>query len=201
MISWNLPIPKATPQLAAIAGRAVGNRVKAHLREKNASEPNKLGGKRTNFWADVARSVSNPVPRGPLTTTITISHPAIYQKLFGGTITPKNGPKYLTIPACAAAYGTRARSWKLRYVQFGRGANAKRALVMADDAKPKRFKTQRRPGAGVETFKQTATAKKGAVMFWLVAKAYQKPTPNTLPSVEDLERAAHEAIAAFLKKP
>jgi len=48
------------------------------------------------------------------------------------TITPRSG-KYLTIPAIAASYGKRAREFAdLKYVQFGRGPEAPKALAKKD---------------------------------------------------------------------
>jgi hypothetical protein len=93
-----------------IAGRAGMGIVQRHLREKNESNPNKIGGRRTNFWSEVARSVfvgkatANSV-------TISIGHPAIGIRYHGGTIVPKR-VKYLTIPLIPEAYGKTALTYE-----------------------------------------------------------------------------------------
>lgn len=93
--------------LSRVLGRAASNELKKHFRERNANSANKLGGKRTNFWSRIAESVQSPVP-SPGKIVIPISHPAIAQKVFGGTITPKKA-KNLAIPISAKAYGKSPR--------------------------------------------------------------------------------------------
>lgn len=73
--------------------------------EKNDREPNRLGGRRTNFWSDVGRSVSKPVIRN-LSAIIRIKDPRIAQKVFGGPIRPKRS-KFLTIPISQESHGLR----------------------------------------------------------------------------------------------
>ena len=89
------------------AGREVGNRLRGHFREKQQREPNRLGGKRTNFWLQVMRGVQSPVTRGTHGVTVSINHPAIAQKVYGGRIVPKRA-KALTIPVSREAYGRTA---------------------------------------------------------------------------------------------
>jgi hypothetical protein len=96
------------PEPWAFAGGEVRNLLKDHYREKNANEPNRLGGRRTNFWDQVGRSVSLPVPIQS-GARITISDPRIKQKIQGGTISAKR-VKFLTIPVHPEAHGRRASS-------------------------------------------------------------------------------------------
>ncbi|HXG49104.1 MAG TPA: hypothetical protein VNO52_15880, partial [Methylomirabilota bacterium] len=89
----------------AAAGREAANRLRAHFRARHRENPNKLGGKRQNFWLHVMRSTQSPVvDEGANTVTISITHPAFAQKVFGGTIRAKR-VRNLAIPQTAEAYG------------------------------------------------------------------------------------------------
>ena len=92
--------------LLRILGRRGANDLKKHFRSRN-STPNKLGGRRSNFWLQVASSVQSPVIAGTSSVRIDITHPAYAQKLYGGTITAKRA-KFLTIPVHPQAYGRTA---------------------------------------------------------------------------------------------
>jgi hypothetical protein len=87
----------------AAAGRAVTNLFRRHLRELDATRPNKLGGERQHFWLALSRSV-NLGSLSDTGATVVISDPRAAQKHFGGTITAKRA-KNLAIPVNAAAYG------------------------------------------------------------------------------------------------
>jgi len=91
------------PGIMKVVGRRGSNELKKHFRMRNRT-PNKLGGTRTNFWQGVADAVQNPVLVGDSGVCISINHPAFAQKVFGGTIKPKNA-KALTIPVEPEAYG------------------------------------------------------------------------------------------------
>ncbi len=86
-----------------VVSRKGANELKTHFRMRNRT-PNKLGGKRTNFWQRIADSVQNPVIVNPRLAQIEISDPTFAQKLFGGKIIAKNANK-LTVPNHALAHG------------------------------------------------------------------------------------------------
>jgi hypothetical protein len=90
------------------AAREGGNRLKKHFREKDRSEANKLGGRRTHYWNRVAQSVSAPVPESASRVVVNITDPTFAQKLFGGVIRAKR-VRNLAIPQEPEAYG-RARA-------------------------------------------------------------------------------------------
>lgn len=96
--------------LSRVLGRAGANVLRKHFRERNKTG-NQLGGKRTHFWSRVAESVQAPRPL-PGRIVIPVTHPAIAQKVFGGTITPKKA-KHLAIPIDAAAHGKSPRVFPL----------------------------------------------------------------------------------------
>jgi hypothetical protein len=92
--------------LMAAAGRAITNLFKSHLRTLQRSRPNKLGGKRTNFWNQLAQSV-NLATLTDTGATISISDPRAQHKHVGGVIRAKRA-KMLTIPVAPEAHGRRA---------------------------------------------------------------------------------------------
>ncbi|MEG0427884.1 MAG: hypothetical protein RR553_08310 [Akkermansia sp.] len=88
--------------LSVALGRALRNELVKHFRAKN-QKPNKLGGKKTNFWAGIASSVSSAqCASKKISCKITSPHVAIH--IYGGTITPKKA-KILTIPIVPEAHG------------------------------------------------------------------------------------------------
>lgn len=92
--------------IMAAASRAITNLFKKHLRMLQRTRPNKLGGKRTNFWNQLAQSVNVP----SLTATsavISISDPRASHKHTGGVIRAKRA-KMLTLPVAPEAHGRRA---------------------------------------------------------------------------------------------
>lgn len=122
--------------LMARLGRATANDLKSHFRTKNRT-PNHLGGKRTNFWRQVADSVQNPqVSEGGHTVNVAINHPAIAQKLIGGEIRAKR-VSFLTIPVSPEAYGRTTRTFeaetglKLIFLKVGKGKTGNAVLATA----------------------------------------------------------------------
>lgn len=93
----------APRELTLPAARDVANLLKRHYAE-NEARPVKHPGAKKHFWAQVRRSVQTPIERnGGRTVVVGINHPAIAQKVRGGTITAKRA-RALTIPVSAAAY-------------------------------------------------------------------------------------------------
>jgi hypothetical protein len=92
--------------LLAVLGRDLRNQLVTHFRARQQSNPNKLGGKRTNFWLQIARSVQSPAVEGDH-VRVSINDPRIAQKVYGGTIRAKRA-KSLTIPVAPEAYGRTA---------------------------------------------------------------------------------------------
>ena len=94
---------KRPEALLKVLGRRGANELKKWFRGRN-NTPNKLGGRRTNFWNQVASSVQSPVVVGSSGVRVDVTHPAYGFKLRGGRITPKRA-KALTIPVHPEAYG------------------------------------------------------------------------------------------------
>jgi hypothetical protein len=89
-----------------VIGRRGANELKSHFRARNL-EGNKLGGRRSNFWRQIADSVNSPVIEGSTAVRVSITDPRFLQKVFGGTIRAKNAGA-LTIPVDALSAGRTA---------------------------------------------------------------------------------------------
>lgn len=99
---------KSRPFLMVL-GREARNQLRSHYLGLHRSKPNRLGGQRTGFWRQVAQSVQSPQLQGASSVAVAIAHPAIRQKVQGGTIVPKH-KKALTIPVSKEAYGRTAET-------------------------------------------------------------------------------------------
>jgi hypothetical protein len=188
---------KATPELRAlmnrvknpipgllIAGRAVRNLLKAHYREKD-SKPNKLGGERQFFWAQVGRGVNAPQPSGQAQVVVSISHPAIYQKIKGGTITAKRH-RMLTIPVRPEAYGRAASVLEDKLgVKLFLVAKGGRAFLAA------RLTRNRAHGAA-------ATNSALRIFYVLKRSVTQQPDPTALPPQEQIQATAMKSFGEWV---
>jgi hypothetical protein len=171
--------------LGKVLGRAAANELRKHFRELNSKRPNKLGGKRSNFYSRVAESVQNPqaVAGG---ITVAISHPHIAQRLYGGPITPRKR-KALAIPAHASAYGVYARIYPgtLAFIPLRRG-QTKGVLVEGQERTITRGKNK----GG----KRIVPKPGGAIIYVLRGAVTQRADPSVLPTtarmVAALTRAA-----------
>lgn len=86
-------------------GREGSNILKRHFRQKDKNEANKLNpGRRQHLWLQISRGVQNPVQRSLASVSISINHPVIAQKVFGGPIVAKR-VRNLAIPVSPDAAG------------------------------------------------------------------------------------------------
>jgi hypothetical protein len=172
--------------LMAAAGRAITNLFKTHLRMLQRSRPNKLGGKRTNFWFQLAQSVNMP-KLTETSVTVSISDPRAAHKHTGGTIRAKNA-RMLTIPVAPEAHG-------------------RRASVLEAELGIKLFLLSRDSGAPL-LVGQVGGGEQGLKVFYaLKASVFQMPDPpeGILPPEADIKRealaAAQAALLRQLKPP
>jgi hypothetical protein len=165
------------------SGRAVAKLLKKWYLQRDREQPNRLGGPRTHFWLEVSRSVQAPVVAGDGTSvTVTISHPIIAQKVFGGTIRAKRA-SLLTIPQTPEAYGRTAAT-------FERETGLKLIFLKQNDHA---ILASRAQGQGL------------TVQYVLVPSVHQEPDPNALPPEQQMEQealtAADKALERQLQQP
>ena len=166
-----------------------------HFTDLNAERANSLGGQRTNFYGDAARSVNAaPVQVDGKSALISIDKIGLAQRLLGGTIRPLPPHKYLAIPARSEAYGhTPADFTDLTFVPR---ANGKAMLIQALKTTVD-WKEKRRKGSNVSDYARTVG---GLVMFWLVPEVTQQPDPTVLPDDEQMQQSAGLAMDEFLTR-
>jgi hypothetical protein len=152
-----------------VCGRELANQLKSHFRLKDRTEPNQLSPRRSHFWLAVSRTVSNPVQEGIDSISVSITHPAFAQKVFGGVIRAKAAGA-LTIPVEERAYGRTAATFeqetglKLFLLRIGKGAFQKAVLAAKEG--------------------------NGLVIEYVLKKSVNQPRdPNALPVASLLEQA------------
>lgn len=163
------------PMLAASAGN-VRRELQRHFARKN-QRPNKLGGRRTNFWSQVRTSTQV----GAVTNTqaeVVIGDFRFAQKYYGGTIRAKSA-KALTIPVHPAAHG-------------------RRASVLERELGLKLFVLGGR-GLGNGAWLASATEQGITVYYALKRQVDQPKDPTAAPPPEKIENAATQGAESFLR--
>lgn len=169
--------------LQKVLGRGGANALRRHFRDLNAKRPNKLGGKRTNFYSRVAESVQSPVNIGS-TIRITIAHPHIAQRLYGGTITPRKA-KMLAIPVHASAHGISPRVYPglLAYIPSKKRGDG--VLIAGEERTITRGK---RKGG-----KRIVPKESGPVIYALKGAISQRADPSVMIPAATMSAALIEA--------
>ncbi|MBI4027887.1 MAG: hypothetical protein HY360_23080 [Verrucomicrobia bacterium] len=185
-------VPLNMERVRSVGGRALVNTLRAHFFRLDRERANQLGGKRTHFYGQVARSVQDPRLDGD-TINVSINHIGIAQRYFGGEITPKKA-KYLTIPARAEAYGKRAREFDDLQILFGRGGPV--ALVQREQLEITLGRKRKKGDRKVETEEIVG----GGIFYWLVKSVTQKPDPTILPPENELLADARAAALAEINR-
>lgn len=170
--------------LTKVLGQEAAKHLKGHFRKKDKAQPNHLSPRRRHFWREVASGVQNPtVNSDGSAVVVSISHPAIAQKIRGGTIRAKR-TRMLAIPVSEQAYARvpsifeSETGLKLIFVRTGgRGGNPFSAAVLA---------TRRGTGLQVE--------------YVLKASVTQKPDPTALPPKADLQAAIVKRATAYVAR-
>jgi hypothetical protein len=174
-----------------VVGRSAVNLFREHYFALNTERPNKLGGKRTGFYADAARGTSaTTLPDGVL---LSVNQVGIRQRWLGGTIKAKPGG-WLTIPARAEAHGKRAREFNDLRFQFFRSGTA--ALVRTDAIE---LKAKRNRKTGKVTYVAGKTVG-GEVMYWLKRSVTQRPDPSVVPLPDVVYGRLNADGGAFLDR-
>lgn len=163
-----------SPEIQNAMGRGASKAVQAFLFSLNASRPNQLGGKRSNFWSASAKSTSYQTSGNQI--TITVSKLGYLQRIKGGEIKARN-KKYLTIPATAEAYGKRAGEFS--NLRFGFAENKYGNLM---PALIKQSATRSRTGRAIGgKYAKQAKSNIGNVMYWLTPRVFQRADPSVEP--------------------
>ena len=176
------------PAILRAAGKQLETDLQYHFSVRN-SEPNKQGFPKRNFWAGIAKSTKfDSTSISDSEAIVVVNAPAISQKVFGGTITPKSG-RMLAIPMNAEAYA--AGSPRALNTNFLRllVTKRKRVFLVENDStlKPKGKKGYK-PGMSFG----------GRFWYQLVPKVTQQPDPRALPDENYLLGSVMSAIRGVL---
>lgn len=142
--------------------------------KKNSNEPNRLGGRRTNFWTDIGRSISRPITKG-LSVLLRFKDPRFAQKLYGGLIRPKR-VQWLTIPVSAEAH---ARSAEELQAELGR------KLFVWTSSKKEKFLAESVDG-------------RLRLHYVLKKSVEQRPTKGALPTEDEMLQAFAEGVDDYI---
>jgi hypothetical protein len=168
-------------QLRPLIGRSARHTYVEHFRALNATRPNWLGGRRTNYYLGAARATHFDVVGDAV--VISVNQVGIAQRYFGGTIragrsiNPRTGrpTKFLTIPVHPQAHGRRAAEFpELEIVYGARGEPVALATPMnlgVSITQDKRGRIRKRN-----------IGRRGEIMFRLVRSVVQQPDPSVLPA-------------------
>ena len=177
---------KANPVL----GRAAVNTFRDHFFELNRQRANQLGGRRTNFYAQAARSTHFETSGDAI--TIATNQVGIRLRRYGGTVRPKNS-NWLTIPIRSEAYGKRAREFNdLRFVF----ANPQTAYLVKAERTEVSFRKSKRGKTKVVRGKEIG----GEALYVLKKSVTQRPDASVFPTEAKLNRSLVEAANEYLRR-
>ena len=177
------------------AGRGVRRLLMDHLGGLDASRPNKLGGKRTHFYADAARNTSYEVaPDGAL---VHIHKQGIALHYYGGVIKPTGGRKFLTIPVDPAAYGRRAGEFNNLEIAWGRTKGGKLRPIGLVSKSDYVYKTAKNRKTGVKEVVSTSYSA-GKWMFALVYSATIQADKSVLPENDSIQLAVLTSMTDYI---
>jgi hypothetical protein len=177
-------------RLNPVIGRSVNNTVREHLFSLNSARPNKLGGRRTNFYTGAARGTQFKVVSDS-EIVLSINQVGIAQRYYGGTIKPKSS-KFLTIPVHPAAHGKRAREFDLEVVFGVNGQPVALATKKVSESRTRQSKSGKITRTNVTRF--------GEIYYRLVRSVTQAADPNVLPKTEVIGLFAQRDVNAVVNR-
>lgn len=175
--------------------QAAGDVFRKHLKNRDHTHPNKLGGRRSHFYWHAAEAVENEATTEG--AKVSIDYLGLRQRWLGGDICPVNA-KMLAIPARSESYGVAPRDFPgdLIPIRFKSGAVA----LVKDE------QTHTVDSFGGERMRSAAKGQRksrkrgiGLVEYWLVDHVHQNPDPSVMPSVEQVLDAVTKAAGDYLQ--
>jgi len=164
-------------QVAGTIEEGVTRKFSDHFLELNAARPNKLGGKRTDYWTQASRLTYSSVSGG--TITVRVDKVGVRRHLLGGPpITPKGTSeitgraiKFLTIPIHPSAHGRTVGQLRAQGINLYPAGGTLRQQIgdKRADSDPKLYALAKRTKAA-------------------------QPDPSVIPTVDEIARAADEAL-------
>lgn len=179
-------------------GRRLIRDTSRHVMDWGLTHPNKLGGKRTNYWAGIAAKIN---PRDCLevsenTATVTLGGsemPGLMRAMGPITIVPGTktaGVKYIPLPAGPEAYGIRPREFGDALMLFWRGKGLIGGLATKEERT--RTKTTTKGAKGSKYFVPKL------VMYWFVKSTTVPQDRSLLPSEEAWNESVNSGAEDWL---
>lgn len=175
--------------------KAAADVVRGHLKARDHTHANKMGGKRSHFYWNAANTVREEANAEG--GTITINYTGLRQRWLGGDIYPVNA-KLLAIPARSESYGIPPKEFgDLKFIQFKSGA---KALVKDDQTHTVDWDSGGYRNLSTEAGERKSRKKGiGLVEYWLVDHVYQKPDPSVMPAPEAVLDGVVAAASEYLQ--
>ena len=181
--------------------------LREHFKEKNRI-PNKLGGKKTDFWNGIAADtgVAEVSENGAV---LTVANARFRLHLYGGTVTPKKA-KALTIPIVPEAHGFSARLYEQKTghklftispkvpLLFERSNQATQSLTGQTDGRVR--VRGNRPGEMVSKPVKIAARTPIRPVYYLADSVTIEKDADALPPREKVEAALIEEATDFLER-
>lgn len=173
-------------------GRRIVRDTSRHVRNWGLTHPNKLGGRRTNYWATQSAKI-NPadvlaVDSSGATMTLDGGRMPGILRAFGDVVitagTKTAGVKYLALPARSESYGMKPRELP-GLVLFWRGKGQPGGL--SEGVPMTRTKNTVRGAKGSTYFAP------GLVMYWFKKSVTQSQDRTLLPGEDDWTQSANAA--------
>ena len=211
MIAYSISVKRdtATPVMRAlqrgllprvinpIVGAAARDATQGHFEELNRERPNKLGGRRTNFYLKVRDKTSFKVLEDGV--VVSMAERGISLRYYGGTVKPRGiNPqtgkpiRFLTIPVHPRAHGKRASEFDLELVYNHNGVPVALATKSTVGVQVKQTKT------GKVT--KRAIGRRGEIMFLLKRSVTQQADPSILPAPDRIYGAALSNLSAHVDR-
>lgn len=181
-----------TGRVVKTAALTVADRVRDNFALLQQTRPNRLGGRRTNFWAGALKSTS-VIQTAPLAATVGVAQIGVRQRLEGGTIragrslNPKTGrpTQFIAIPLTADAYGKRPA--ERHDLDFAIVPGIGPALV---EARATEIRLGKPKKDGTRKITQVKSRTGLVPLYRLVRSVTQAPDPTVLPTLAEMSRAA-----------
>lgn len=177
------------------AGGAVRRLLMNHLGNLDTSRPNKIGGKRTHYYADLARNVTYQTTEDGAQVHVTGTGIALHY--YGGVVKPTGGRKYLTIPVDPEAYGRRAGEFNNLEIAWGLTKGGKPRPIGLVTKNDYAYKTKKNRKSGVKEV-VSASWEGGKWMFALVTSATIPADKSILPEDDTINEAAISSITDYI---
>jgi hypothetical protein len=130
-------------------------------------------GKPAQFWKRMSRASRS---EATASAAVLLIPREVAQRFFGGTIRPKGGKKFLTIPVTREAYRRKASTFPNLVLIMTRGSKARRSGILVRTKKNGQME----------------------VMYWLVRGVTQKADPRVMPSKAEFQAHIAKDVDSYL---